>query len=172
LYINLSEIWSDAGASLPFSLELLECPIESYDDTVAVESRVLVSGGVENAGSYVLLKADVYGTLMMTCGSCLESYAYPMQFEMEVRLSEQSDGTDYYVLENNRIDISSIVTEQIYLRLPIERKCSASCKGLCPVCGSNLNHLNCTCKMNKALEAGDSDNPFAALQNIFTDEEV
>ncbi|MFO7841307.1 MAG: DUF177 domain-containing protein, partial [Fidelibacterota bacterium] len=27
-----------------------------------------------------------------------------------------------------------------------KKLCSPDCKGLCPICGANLNHMNCSCK--------------------------
>jgi uncharacterized protein len=50
--------------------------------------------------------------------------------------------------------------EQFYLSLPMKPLCSEDCKGLCPVCGTNLNRDTCNCRR-------DWDDPrFAALKNL------
>jgi uncharacterized protein len=36
--------------------------------------------------------------------------------------------------------------EQFYLALPMKPLCVDACKGLCPVCGRNLNRETCDCK--------------------------
>jgi uncharacterized protein len=36
--------------------------------------------------------------------------------------------------------------EQFYLALPMKPLCRADCKGLCPMCGTNLNRGTCDCK--------------------------
>jgi len=36
--------------------------------------------------------------------------------------------------------------EQFVLSLPMKPLCSEGCKGLCPVCGTNLNRNTCDCK--------------------------
>ena len=36
--------------------------------------------------------------------------------------------------------------EQFYLALPMKPLCGDDCKGLCPVCGTNLNRGTCDCK--------------------------
>ena len=36
--------------------------------------------------------------------------------------------------------------EQFVLTLPMKPLCSDDCKGLCPVCGTNLNRGTCDCK--------------------------
>jgi uncharacterized protein len=36
--------------------------------------------------------------------------------------------------------------EQFYLALPMKPLCRDDCRGLCGVCGTNLNHVMCGCK--------------------------
>jgi uncharacterized protein len=43
------------------------------------------------------------------------------------------------------IDLDPAVREQILLSIPSYPVCRESCKGLCPVCGSNLNDGDCGC---------------------------
>jgi uncharacterized protein len=41
--------------------------------------------------------------------------------------------------------LEDVLKEQILLALPVKQVCSASCKGLCPHCGRNLNAESCNC---------------------------
>ena len=43
------------------------------------------------------------------------------------------------------IDLDPVVREQVVLSLPTYPVCQESCKGLCPVCGANLNERDCGC---------------------------
>jgi uncharacterized protein len=43
------------------------------------------------------------------------------------------------------VDLDPIVREQILLALPGYPVCDEGCKGLCPVCGANLNERDCGC---------------------------
>jgi DUF177 domain-containing protein len=36
--------------------------------------------------------------------------------------------------------------EQFYLSLPMKPLCRSDCRGLCVVCGTNLNREPCSCK--------------------------
>jgi uncharacterized protein len=36
--------------------------------------------------------------------------------------------------------------EQFYLSLPMKPLCRQDCRGLCTVCGTNLNRETCDCK--------------------------
>lgn len=58
------------------------------------------------------------------------------------------------------VDLDPIVREQILLALPGYPLCKESCKGLCPVCGANLNDRECGCDRHVP------DPRWAALRNV------
>ena len=47
------------------------------------------------------------------------------------------------------VDISKEVNSHLALALPIQLVCSAECKGLCSVCGKNLNEGECGCSVDE-----------------------
>lgn len=65
------------------------------------------------------------------------------------RDDEQAAGTfdaelaDEEVFHNKVIDLGGILREQILLALPMHALCREDCKGLCPVCGQDLNEKEC-----------------------------
>ena len=50
--------------------------------------------------------------------------------------------------------------EQFYLALPMKPLCRDDCRGLCSMCGANLNRSTCDCKHDFA------DPRFAALKEF------
>ena len=50
------------------------------------------------------------------------------------------------VCEDGVLDLDSVAQDDILLELPIRMLCSEDCKGLCPVCGCNLNKEQCSCQ--------------------------
>ncbi len=56
-----------------------------------------------------------------------------------------------YVLssENEAIDLTGDMREDILLALPMNSVCSSECRGLCPGCGVNLNKQACACHPGK-----------------------
>ena len=58
-------------------------------------------------------------------------------------VEEQEFHLAYY--EDESIDVDALVREQIQLALPIRNLCDEACKGLCPVCGADLNKAPCLC---------------------------
>jgi uncharacterized protein len=41
------------------------------------------------------------------------------------------------------IDLTPIIRDYAVLDIPISQVCKPDCKGLCPVCGANLNEGDC-----------------------------
>ena len=61
---------------------------------------------------------------------------------------EISDFFRSFTLEsqNELINLTPDVREDILLALPMVVLCSADCRGLCPGCGANLNREKCKCR--------------------------
>jgi uncharacterized protein len=58
------------------------------------------------------------------------------------------------------LDLSRCVWEVLLLNLPERAICRDDCRGLCPVCGGNLNEVDCGCKED------DTDPRFAVLRDL------
>jgi len=58
------------------------------------------------------------------------------------------------------VETNDILWEQVALELPLKVVCSEACRGVCPVCGKNLNQEACSCV------AGEAKGPFAILKNL------
>ncbi len=67
------------------------------------------------------------------------------------------DDLDVVEVEQPEVDLSEIGRQQLYLALPVRRLCRPDCRGLCPVCGTDLNRDQCTC------DRRGKDSPFAVL---------
>ncbi|MDF2674142.1 MAG: hypothetical protein K0R09_2410, partial [Clostridiales bacterium] len=63
--------------------------------------------------------------------------------------------------EENSIDLKDMVMDNIILSMPIKFLCSPECRGLCPVCGKNLNKYQCNCNKNNV------DPRLAVLKDLF-----
>ena len=97
-------------------------------------------------------------TLELSCSRCLEPFTLPVHVEFNLRYQpraidagegeraiEEGDlSTGFY--ENDEIDLSQLMFEQFYLSLPMKPLCRDDCKGLCSVCGMNLNRGTCGCR--------------------------
>ena len=62
--------------------------------------------------------------------------------------SQEDTPESRLVFENNvpLLDLAAICWEELMLALPVTPLCAATCKGLCPSCGANLNEGLCACE--------------------------
>ncbi|MFH0772581.1 MAG: DUF177 domain-containing protein [Candidatus Omnitrophota bacterium] len=85
-------------------------------------------------------KDDLYahvwasGRLEIICGRCLS--AYELDFKKEFDFS-------YDVKGKKSLDITDDIRQEIILEYPLKSLCKTDCKGLCSVCGKNLNEGDC-----------------------------
>lgn len=114
---------------------------------------------LEREGSGILASGTFATTAVVLCSRCSEPVAVPVsdQFtvlylgaseafrEEEVELSAAE--TDVDVMQDDRLDLSKILRENVLLNLPLQPLCRADCRGLCPRCGVNLNETSCQCRV-------------------------
>jgi uncharacterized protein len=116
----------------------------------------------------VLVEARVVAEIEAECGRCLVpvSADLPVDFELTLvpadEYEDESQGAEDRphhavagsfdakeaeedVYTGKVIDLDPILREQVLLALPAYPVCQESCKGLCSVCGGNLNERECGC---------------------------
>lgn len=62
----------------------------------------------------------------------------------EIELTEQDLVSTTF--EGDEIDFAREISEQVLTEIPFKPLCREECKGLCPVCGVDLNGIDCGCK--------------------------
>ncbi|MCX7795630.1 MAG: DUF177 domain-containing protein [bacterium] len=103
----------------------------------------------------LLLACKVKTRVLLECSRCLDVYPQELEFSYEevyteepLRIIGKLTEEDFkYTIENNMVDVSKSVRENIIMNLPIKPLCREDCKGLCPVCGKNLNREKCNCNL-------------------------
>ncbi len=86
------------------------------------------------------------------CGRCLERRRRAETYRFEhvlVRQLNEEDNGDFIVVSGNELDLDDLATSDILLELPSVVYCREDCKGLCPVCGTNLNEKDCGCDLKQ-----------------------
>ena len=56
---------------------------------------------------------------------------------------EQMDEDNY--IAGYELDVDALIADEIVLQWPMKVLCKEDCKGLCTVCGKNLNTGECGC---------------------------
>ncbi len=133
------------------------------DPDFKVKAPVSLAFDVFKDAQQFRLVGRVQTTLELECGRCLEPFTRPVDAEFDLRyhprventaggeaerqIEEDDLTTAFY--ENEEIDLGHLMREQFNLSLPMKPLCRQDCRGLCVVCGTNLNRETCDCKRDR-----------------------
>jgi uncharacterized protein len=96
----------------------------------------------------------------LQCGRCLERFVLPLEVECSLIFSRSCAGEDCPTAEERELaaeeiglipfageelDLRDAIQEQLLMALPVRPLCREDCRGLCPVCGVDLNRETCDC---------------------------
>jgi uncharacterized protein len=110
--------------------------------------------------------------VILGCARCLNEYemaitspftiffsrAAEIPLDEEVELAEEDLVSATYV--GDEIDLTPEIAEQVLLEIPFKPLCREECRGLCNVCGADLNVTECGC------DRRDTSLRFSALKNF------
>lgn len=102
------------------------------------------------------------------CVRCLVPFRAPVEAEFHVAYTRergadagewelQQAELDVETLPSDSLDLTAVVSEQLFLGLRPHPVCREACRGLCPTCGADRNETPCGCPEAPASQA------FAAL---------
>ena len=128
------------------------------------DSDYRVAAPVELVFDVRRLGEDIHGVagrmrtrLAVECSRCLEPFEVPVDTAFDLRYvphAEDAGEDDVEVDEDDlatafyregMVDLIDLMREQFVLALPMKPLCEEACKGLCAVCGTNLNKTQCGC---------------------------
>ena len=136
-----------------------------------------------NAGKGILVTGIVSGRVLGTCDRCLEEAVLDLTGEVEeyylFRQEATADGSDTlgdddemdfsWVGEDHTIDLTDAISSALLMETPYVVLCREDCKGLCPVCGENLNQVDCGHGAQierRCEEERMASGPFSALRKL------
>lgn len=133
-------------------------------------------------------------TLVLECSRCLRDVEVPLKLKLdtlmkydpsvdEPYLDEAESGEELLMFGDPDLDLSAYLAETTLLATPLTVLHDPECKGLCQVCGHDLNEGTCEHMAQVPVEEIDDDlgtpegkahakqNPFAALKDLDLPEE-
>jgi len=111
----------------------------------------------------LLLQGKFESYLDLECVRCLETYDHVLKWAFTdlYAFNRRSVSESGLMLpEDGHIDLEPLLREYALLEVPINPICKPDCRGLCPVCGGNLNETDC------GHRTSDPASPFVALKSL------
>jgi len=164
LRINVGFIVNQAiGYSRVFSIEI---PEYSFSDSLDVRNLAF-DLQISRTTEGLLVQVNGHALTKLECGYCLENFWHNLSFdfvEMYTFRSHAIEETELILPDDLQIDLAPLLTEYLYLDIPINPMCEPGCRGLCPICGENQNYVTC----NHGEE--NVDPRLSALKTLLDDE--
>jgi uncharacterized protein len=159
-------------------------PLEAFPGLVAVQragdceflSPVTVDLSIAKEYDHIRVKGKLTTRIRQNCSRCLGyfesdvSSVFTIFYRKEDRISFDEEEVELaeedlvsVAYKGDEIDFTPEIAEQVIMELPLKPLCRESCRGLCSVCGVDLNVEGCDC-------AGSSFSlKFSALKDFKVD---
>lgn len=122
----------------------------------AVQAEIDLTAESEN----VFARGTVRGWMEVACSRCVEATRIALDEHVhasflpragipveddDAEVEATEDDLDVYPYDDEEVDLEPLLREQLVLAIPYAPLCTPDCKGLCTVCGIDLNRETCTC---------------------------
>ncbi|MFZ5966337.1 MAG: YceD family protein [Bacillota bacterium] len=149
MHYRLNALTEGQNSVIPLELEDTLDRIEFSGDEIKLCSPVSLRGNIVRNEEGIFLRGTIECTVDLTCHRCLSHFEMSIASEIDAKLvtedSPDIDWDQYFIIHDNMIDITNIIESTLIMTLPIKILCHENCKGLCSVCGVNLNTSSCHC---------------------------
>ena len=155
MLLDLSQLH---GAAKHYERRFEPSAFDPEDEDYRVAAPVELAMDVEKAGGDAFrVTGHVTAKLALECSRCLEDFELPIDSRFELRyvpavdaatepereIAEDDLITAFY--REGTLDVIEMLREQFQLALPMKPLHDEACRGLCPICGANLNRTECGC---------------------------
>ena len=149
--LDTAELFKNEGYTVPLEGEIDYSGVDYYGDRPFRTAHV--AGKAENRGGIVSLRLDVLMEVETSCARCLKPIAFTKKAKVREILVRKSGETDeasesYTVVDGRTLDLFDVVLSAVLLDIDMVFLCREDCRGLCPVCGADLNEGMCDCGKN------------------------
>lgn len=154
MLINLSDVLSDQHKPVEetVSLEMDEFRMKSGAFPIIRKEPVHVIV-THMKGKELQIQAETKVTVLIPCDRCLEEVEQEFPFTLtkyvdlgtpDAELKEGFDESNF--IDGYYLDVDKMLYNEILIGWPTKVLCSEDCKGICNVCGQNLNMGTCDCE--------------------------
>lgn len=170
--VEVRSISESLSASREVSGSLAAPDVELGGQTYTFDGPVEFTVTLTNTGAGIVAAGEARARVVTPCVRCLTDFTTVVVAEIEgfyVRPGHEGELPEEQEVEliadDSTIDLEPAVLQSVFVELPFAPVHDPGCKGICPVCGADLNLGACGC-----AAAGPSS-PFDALADLDLDED-
>ena len=153
MVISLSELMNVPDGVLQESVPVGLASFEYQGENYSFLKKENVELTVQNLGERKI-RIELVGAVVLAvpCDRCLKEVSVPVDISMSAEFdfsgsNEESvlDLNETNYIDGYELDVDKLVYEEILLGFPMKVLCKEDCKGICKVCGADLNEGECDC---------------------------
>ena len=153
MLVNLTDIFSSEHKveqkELVLDMETITVGGVSYD--ILKKEPVVLN--LKNTGKgKALVQASTSFTMELACDRCLRPVKYSMEIDAEQEVISpdyteeiDEDSEQESFVEGYQLKVDDLIYSDIVLNWPMKILCREDCKGICRICGKDLNTGECGC---------------------------
>ena len=162
--LNVAKELKLAGSVSSAHIEERVGPYELSGRTIVLTEPLSMDVDYSFDGEGFHVSGHMSSAVRMRCTKCDAEFIEPFGISFSERFLKVSENEaeelDCYSFFGETLVLDKMVSDLIMLDAPMYGLCKPDCRGLCPICGTNLNITQCSCTIP------DESNPFAALKGL------
>lgn len=139
MIVDFSDL-KEVGSKKQYRTELDADHIDFRNREIEIDGSLKIELDVIKTERAYVLSGELEGTLILQCSRCLKYFKYPINVEISDELLIED------IEDLHNINMFPIFESDIILEIPIKPLHDEDCKGLCPICGQDLNEEECDCE--------------------------
>ncbi len=154
MFFNVSQLMMEPGGSTRMYEVDEDVPSRQGDEAQHYEGTVKLFK--TDRGIWVSLDLD--SQTSCPCSRCLEKFSQPIRVVIDEEFFPRYDPqtgralvglsdteANFSIDANHTLDLSEAIRQYSTLNVPLKPTCREDCKGICAVCGTNRNDVECRC---------------------------
>ncbi len=180
--LDIHDIKNSPGESKSYGFDEEYPKFAFMGEEIRFAEPVHLAVTVTNIEVGFLVQGFIHAVVKRVCARCTETLTDEINSDFTGLFQQEKESTSHageedeesededenlevYSYHGNTIDITDIVSDTITVEISMKPLCREDCRGLCPVCGQNLNEKECSC------DTEEIDERLADLKKIFSEKE-
>lgn len=151
--VDLVKAFQLADSVFPFENQVDPDPIKEGLDGLRIIEPIHYKGEIYKVEGSYLIQADIKYKYEAKCDRCYETTIKEVSTSLSGRLEDnesvfeedEEDQDDIIYYEKGILNLDEYILMEVASSIPMKTLCDETCKGLCTVCGADLNKESCTC---------------------------
>ena len=145
--LNIGSVLKNEGSVLNISEAAELGKLEYLGNTFDFKDPLQIAVTVRSFGGTLELTGSISGEYSSFCDSCGQEVIGQLDIPIDETVNSETEDfdTECFAMNGTILDITGLINALVWENLPMRLLCREDCKGLCSICGCDLNETVCNC---------------------------